>query len=423
MLSIFNLSASSSLPVRLGSSILKPEEAQKFRSVRYNHRPQLEKDRQVSCSVQNADQGKADLVLTNGDTRLRYKAERTTDGARYVLFGRGRGKNKELVLERLQGWHDFNLCKTSSEIGSSELAEQYPRLPIKGDFERGAVDEEDGIEGTADRENPFDFRNYLKETSEVVEKKNTGSPNKAAASASVAKPNAKATPLAKAKKVTDTTTPLPKKRKVTESSQGSTKRVKAGAEPPQPQPPRSTSTSSKPKPTPDVPAVRLDRKATLRRPSIEDSGELILENETLTSAKPYGAMAIPLPVALGSGPISLRSAASSPASMNASPMPVQRAQTGREDDEIDLGGSSDGSGDETEDHEADAPVDDLEPLPPADAHAERDTASHVTEVPQGEEECDLDKALAEAFEAAEDQAEPMAQPVAQAEESEESEEE
>lgn len=70
--------------------------------------------------------------------------------------------------------------------------------------------------------------------------------------------------------------------------------------------------------------MRLDRKASTRRPSVDDSGELILENETPVTEKPpraAGAMALALSGQLAQGPISLRSAASSPASRNASPMP------------------------------------------------------------------------------------------------------
>ena len=242
-----------------------------------------------------------------------------------------------MVLEKLSAMRDFNLTSTSSEKESGKLMDKYPPIPREDEDEDDLFGEDDEG-GEADTDNPFDFRNHLK--SEKAKPQPTGADTPQSASGTPRPVNraATSTPVAQPKRPAATNAAAQKKRKTQEPLKPNPKRVKAGTEPPAP-----PAASDKPKPKPkDVPSVRIDRKASTRRPSLDDSGELILENETPVTEKPpksHGAMALALSGQLGQGPISLRSAASSPASRNASPMPP-RPEGIESPAEFELGESS-----------------------------------------------------------------------------------
>lgn len=348
---------------------------------------------------------------------------------RYVLLARGTGKDKELVLEKVGGTYHFNLSSTPAETDASKLAERYPTLPEEEGDGDGLFGDDEDAEEPADASNPFDFRNHLKSESARTRPNGADTPQSSAGTPRPAPRAATSTPVAQPKKPAASSTVAQKKRKPADPLKPNPKRVKAGTEPPAP------TTTTKPKPK-DVPSVRIDRKASLRRLSLDDSGELILENETPVTEKPPrapGAMALALSGQLGQGPISLRSAASSPASRNASPAPP-RPEGIESPAEFELGESSPETGSgrkprlqspgdyfsnaEEDEEDADADVEDLEL--PSPRQGRKSVVGNLGDGGVGDEDYDMERELALAL-ALDDGA--VAQPSVVNESDEESEEE
>ena len=428
-----DLKTQTSYSIRLGASILKPADSRRFASVRYNHKPRLDASKNISCTISSVHNDDSKLILREGDDKYSYSGKSVEDGDHYVLFSTGSSKDKEVVLERLSGDHQFNLVKTSTETDTRKLVQRYPQLRQDDEDGDDLYGDEDGAEEPVDPENPFDYRNHLKAQPKKPRDDNRELPRSTTGTPQVQSRAASSTPVSRpTNPVKRPGGPLvaQKKRKAQEEDKLNPKRVKAGTEPPQPAP------SSKPAPRADIPKVRVDRKASLRRPSLDDLGELILENETPVtkkSSKQPSAMSLALSGQLGQGPISLRSAASSPASRIASPLP-QRPKGMEEGEEFEIGESSPEASSkkpavraspedqrdadaEEEDADADADVEDLELPSPAQTHRKSVSATTVT---GGDDDDDLDKQLALAM-AEEDDA--FSQPVGQAESEEESEEE
>jgi hypothetical protein len=138
------------------------------------------------------------------------------------------------------------------------------------------------------------------------------------------------------------------------------KRVKAGEDPPVTKTPASSAANKATDSA--VPKVRLDRKASIHQskapksqaeePDYEDDGELILENSTDSrqNTNHLSAMSLAISGAFGnrgSGPISLRSAASSPG-VNSPQEDNSNAQGRQEGEEFDFGGGSSPAGEQYE---------------------------------------------------------------------------
>ncbi|KAK3056560.1 hypothetical protein LTR09_002353 [Extremus antarcticus] len=429
--STIDLRSQASYVVRLGQSVLKPSEAKKFTSVQYNHKHTLRAPREARFSLQSSSASEEVLDVQDGDEEYKYAGRATTGRDLYVLVSKGTGKEAELVLERLKACHKFNLVQTPSESDAGRLAAQFPQLTFD-DAEDLFGDDEDRPD-SADASNPWDYRNYLKQSATTAKLQQSRERKPLASSEASQSRAASSTPLARPTRPSSGPLITQKKRKAQGPAKVDAKRVKAGTEPPQ-------ASASGVKAAQAVPRVRIDRKASVRRPSLDDSGELILENETPVTEKPprrTGAMALALAGQLTQGPISLRSAASSPASMVASPMPTR--PEGMEDgEEFEFGGSDSSpetvskrlpkqqreddyfGGGEDEDEgsnaDADADVDDLELPSPAQTHQKNVSNATVT---AADDEDDLDKQLALAM--AED--DDGGQPPVLAESDEESEEE
>ena len=432
-MSAIDIGTSSSFPIRLGASILRPTESKTYSSVRYNHKPQTKGVEQSSLT--SSKDGAPQLSLQHGNEAYSYEGRTVDDSDRYVLLSKGSGKDKELVLEKLGSSHDFNLTSTPSETDADKLAEKFKRLqPDDADGDGLFGDDEEDDE-PVDANNPFDFRNHLRPKTAEQRPSGADTPQSAAATPRPAQRAATSTPLAQPKKAAATSTAAQKKRKAQEPLKPNPKRVKAGTEPPPP-----PVSNSRPKPK-DVPSVRIDRKASVRRPSFDDSGELILENETPVNEKPPrapGAMALALSGQLGQGPISLRSAASSPASRNASPMPP-RPEGIESPAQFDLGESSpetsakkpraqspgdyfsNAEEEQDDEEDADADVEDLElPSPRQRRKSVVNPAGGGGGSGAGDEDYDMERELELAL-AQDDGA--MAQPTVLHESDEESEEE
>ncbi|TKA82552.1 hypothetical protein B0A55_01206 [Friedmanniomyces simplex] len=437
--------------IRLGDSIVKAgDSARSWASVRYNHKPVPTDREQATCSIGSAgSKDGSELVLKAGGNEYGYTGDSTSTEHEYILVLRGAGENKEAVLEEL-GWrHAFNLTSTPEEKDAEKLRERYPQLTLEHDTNASRLDDNNNTtiaEAPADPDNPFDYRHFLKAAAAAPKSRrpDTGVlPRSGTATPALHSRAASSTPLPRPlKRTADSALVLPqKKRKVppppstaTAAAGGdraaSAKRVKAGDE-------RGTG----------PPKIRVDRKASssssVRRPSHNDddvdSGELILENEEPSkrrhvSGRGRSAMAMALTGQLGKGqgPISLRSAASSPGvygvSLGPEGLKIGVAEsspeetTGRafssrrrksggagspEDDDDDDGNEEDEIVEEEEEDDGDdedADVEDLElPSPATRAHklsisgATATVTSTVTGSAGAGEEDDLDAQLAAAM--------------------------
>ena len=421
-LSTIDITKQATYPIRLGNSVLKPAESKQLSSVIYNYRPKLRDETQVEVSIKpSKSSGYSTAFLKSAEEEYSYSGRHSGTAYSYVLLLNG----SEAVVERVKSSHVFNVQATPTEKDSAKLEEQYPHLELD---ENGEVVElagdNDAEEQEADPSNPFDYRHFLKAAERKVHGKSAEQPRSSAATPLVHSRAASSTPLARPTKRAGATSTLRQKRKAPASSQLNTKRIKAGSA--QPSPVLNKPAQRKT----EAPRIRVDRKASVRRPSYDDSGELILENETPKTEKPGkqpSAMALALSGQLGQGPISLRSAASSPASRVASPLP-ERPEHVDEGQEFEFGSVSpeasaapargvtaddEGYADE---EDADGDVEDLELPSPAAVHRPSVIAAIVT---GGDDEDDLDKQLELAM--AED--EDAAPPVQAAGDDEESEEE
>ena len=462
-----DLTKPANYPIRLGNSILKPSQSsnKRFVIVRYNHKPELRSD-DIRASVKAGKGGESRLKLGDGRNEYSYDGDSVGAGDGYVLVLKGEGKSKELMLERLSGSHAFNLISAPKEQDADKLREEYPQISAHEEGEDAVSGEDEDGEDPLDADNPFDFRHHLKAALAEHAKRPRAEAPRSTTGTPLAQPRAATTTPMKrpAKGASNGVFTQQKKRKAptssTTTSQPSSKRAKA-TQPPIHEPTVSAPSKQERAKTEAPPKIRMDRKASLRHTSSynnhinaekdDESGELILENETPVSEKPptgRSAMSLALQGQLGNaggGPISLRSAASSPASHVASPAPLRPDGMGEDEDEeieevdgegdeepsyeFEFGGSSpeeaahpaqrqDFAGDEdgdADEEDEDADVEDLELPSPATEHKPSISATTVTG--SGMDEDDLDAQLAAAM------AEEEPPPVFDDEEEEESEEE
>jgi hypothetical protein len=431
-LASIDLKSQASYAVRLGDSIVRPTEARQLTSIRYNHVPHLNERQNTNFKLQSGlgDQTEQ-LTLKDGEDRYEYSGQAAAGLNWFALVFQGNGKNTETVLERIESLHDFNLVSTPAESDAEKLAAEFPQLSFDDDDDLFGHDED--TEQPADPNNPWDYRNYLKASSkgtapQRAEREQSTTPVIAPLKSREAPRAASSTPVSRPVRNSQNPLLAQKKRKAQAPSKADSKRVKAGTEPPR------TSSEQPTRAAQELPRVRIDRKASMRRPSLDDSGELILENETPISEKPPkqpSAMSLALSGQLGQGPISLRSAASSPASRMASPMP-QRPEGMDDGEEFQFGDSESspetpkqrssrtdedyfGGGNEVEEPEADADVEDLELPSPAQARHNVHASEAVDQADDDDD--DLDKQLALAM--AEDDDAPGPPPADSDEESEE----
>lgn len=425
---MIDLKDKASFPVRLGSSILQPSKTGTFTSVRYNHKPKSKSQKEAQYTLRTSEKGKETLLFQDGKDQYQYDGQAAREGGWYILVRKGDSQDDTTSLERVDVCHEFNLVKTPSEKDSAKLVTQFDQLP--NDQADDLSGEEVGFAEPLDSNNPWDYRNYLKKPTRKLSSPAYSKPKSASSNHQAPQSAASSTPTSRPVKPTPSPLLTQMKRKAQTSAKMNSKRVKAGTE--EPRPP-----VGKPaKPSQEVPQVRIDRKASIRRPSVDDSGELILENETPVTEKPpkrAGAMALALSGQLGGGPISLKSAASSPASRVASPMPP-RPEGMDEGEEFELGESSPevenkrppkqreedyfgGDDDGPDGEDADADVEDLELPSPAQTH--RKSVSTATVTGPVDDEDDLDAQLQAAMMEDDDSGIAPARPAESDEESEE----
>ena len=424
-----DLRSKDTFPIRLGASISKPKEAKKLTSVRYNHVPELSRPSDIQTSIKSSKDGSQEqLLLKDGSDEYKYAGKSLSFEQRYILLCKKSGKDKEFVLERLNGHHEFNLVKTSTESDAAKLAAKFPQLSFQEDDEDDIFGDREDEEEPVDPKNPWDYRNYLKASTSRPKEPQAPARANGTSTPPVQSRAASSTPVSRPVKRTDGPLVAQKKRRAADTSKANTKRVKAGTEPP------PESTPAKSKPTADLPGFRVEHKRVAqRKTSLDNSGELILELATPVTEKPpkASAMALALSGQLGHGPISLHSAASSPASRIASPNPP-RPEGMEEGEEFDLGASSSPEavikspprqrgGDYFGEDDADADIEDFELPSPAQTHHPRRKSVGAATATGGDDDDDLEAQMMAALD--EDDDAPVVPAPRPTESDEESEEE
>jgi len=368
-----DMSAPSSFNIRLGATLSKQTNEQRYRNVRYNYKPHAAQAATVTSNILPGKQPNAStLSLKDGDKEWKYSGQHKEDEDMYVLVLSGDGK-KEVVLERLGSSHAVNLTQTPEDDDEDSLARKHPHLTDNesdnddDDIFGREVNAEDALPNAS---NPFDFRHFLKAVEEESKRKEaTPQPTRSSLgtpmhSAVTSAPVARPTKTIPAKPTTASAAPKKRKTPSAAATRPNPKRVKAGEDPPATKTSTSTAPAKAAAADSEVPKLRLDRKASIHHtkepkphthePDYEDDGELILENSTDQDPRQnpthLSAMSLALQGALsnrGSGPISLRSAASSPG-VN-SPQPDSSAAQGKQEgEEFDFGGGSSPAGEQYE---------------------------------------------------------------------------
>ena len=236
-------------------------------SIQYNHKPDLSDPDNAESTISHASEGdRVSISLKDGADEYMYSGRRHHDDDDYLLLLDEAGH--DFVLEKLASSYALNLTRAPWESNSRVLAERYPQLRPDTDEHRDeAEDDDDGgvilDPADADAANPFDFRHYLD-----VE-----------ASPSPALPPVRAVPAATpaaSQTSTRTNTPIAKSIRK-QPSAFAPQTAKLPPKPRQKQRPthvepaaKDTTRSPSPGPQPhrkmeqDVPAVRLDRRASTR---------------------------------------------------------------------------------------------------------------------------------------------------------------
>lgn len=375
----------SACPVRLGHSAEQASASTGYTGVQYNHKPTISKRTTVTIDLPSSSTQLKTLKLVDGDEQYIYRGTQSSKDHTYILIPDDDGPG--YTLERLDSSFRFNLAKAPWESNASKLAQEYTQLSSTADDEEeqlplGSYSDDDShphLQEDADPNNPFDYRHYLNPSGSPSPQTHptkgsvVGTPLSIASQAS---PRTTTQPARTARKPTSAFAPQDKKTKLkpkpkpVERAQVSSDRVKTSPEPEKHQ---------------NIPKVRIDRRASTRVavPSkgagqqkslrkttddeltldMDDDGDLILEGDEPTSHRnSQRSLGLALSGALGenSGPRSLKSAASSPASHNESPLRPRglrglgerHGDTDGEDVEMEDTGAE--SIDEFEDVDADA---------------------------------------------------------------------
>ncbi|KAK3072341.1 hypothetical protein LTR53_006991 [Teratosphaeriaceae sp. CCFEE 6253] len=425
-----NLETPATYSIRLGDSTLKnASTANGWASVRYNYRPSVSGAADSNGMIRAGTKaGTSQLSLKASGKQYGYTGEGSSVQGTYVLILRGEGEVTEAVLEELRSNHVFNLMSAPDEKDTAKLRERFPQLAVADDTHDTQSSASHASEA-ADPKNPYDYRHFLKAAAVAKAKRPELAPSRSGTATPILHARAaSSTPLSRpVKRVGDSALLPQRKRKAPAQptpDRANPKRSKPGSERQTASESRRAAVTKSATPREAPPKIRVDRKASVRRSSYDDdSGELILENEDALSSHKLpsarSAMAMALNGQLGQGPISLRSAANSPASRVGSHLPdLQDGSGDFEDGIVDSSPeipnlSRHGEAEDVNEEDEDADVEDLELPSPVTAHKPSISASTVI----GGDEDDLDAQLAAAM------AEEEAAPAMVQEDEEESEEE
>ncbi|KAF2154133.1 hypothetical protein K461DRAFT_292803 [Myriangium duriaei CBS 260.36] len=314
-----DLRAAGSHPIRLADT------RRGLTCVRYNHKPDLSEDLATATLRQDTKKGDYKLSIKDDEDEYVYQGGvgDAQDTVLLLLDESGDG----VVLETADASIACNLVGAPWESDAKKLAEQYPILRAVEGEQSGAIDSgslDTSDESDRDPKNPFDFRNYLDAfttTTATTKVHNAGRSSPAVSNASTPR---KDPPARAVRKPANPMLPNQRKAKPRASAAAATTRVSAPKRTKSPPPLASVS----------VPEVRVSsstapnaiRKGKANVDDIEldldiddphdDDGDLVLDD---APPKPSKHNAHLRAAAESTGPISLRSAASSPASRVASP--------------------------------------------------------------------------------------------------------
>ena len=439
-----DLRVSASHALRLGDS-LKPASLARYTTVQYNYKPVITQPEDSTTSiVPTPDIETTTLSLKDGDEEYEYKGKASQEEHTYVLLPDKQGNG--YVLERLSATYTYNLNSSPGEEDATRLAKRYPHISVSSSpaYRRtgnGQEAEDDALQDEPDPNNPFDFRNYLS----GIESPPTGHPQQSNAG----------TPLvlqSTSRQATPVTRPARKAASAFVTQQRKPKSQPQTSDRPREKRENKMPSEGHARDDPSVPKVRLDRAASIKLPlrknesgaragveeiSLDDTDDLVLEGDAPQNSSIYQSkrsLGLALAGQLGGGPISLRSAASSPASRVNSPMPSRPSHLGEdidldEDDDVAMAGderqertrrSDDAEEDEEDaDAEMDDDVDDLQLPSPAQTHRPSVSGTLVT----ADDDDDLEQQMLMAMEEDDDEGTSIHHIGGKAESDEESEEE
>ncbi|KAK5114131.1 hypothetical protein LTR62_002701 [Meristemomyces frigidus] len=423
-----DIKAPATYDLRLGESLTKPAGSKRYSSIRYNHRPSLQRAEGTTRRIiKNSANTASELLLEDGTDTYTYAGRSEEAEESYVLILREGADDRSAMLEKLSRDWVFNLTATSSEPDVEVLKKRHPQLSHDETDQSDILgSQEADKEVPIDPDNPFDYRHYLKLVAEPKGKPAEAETPRSALGTPAHTRTASGTPLARpAKRATDSALVPQRKRKAQpqKPETASSKRIET-AEPSQPG--FSQKKPRKPQLNETPPKARPDCEPLARELPSSD-GELVLENDS-KPAPSKKAMSLALTGQLGpSGPRSLHSAASTPAShaLQSANEPDNASELGRKGSsspELTQSYGFDFKSDDEDadaDADADADVEDLELPAPAAVQRVSVGSATVTTAALPEED-DLDAQLAAAM--AEEDGAPVSLGVAQ-EEEEESEEE
>ncbi|GAM84923.1 hypothetical protein ANO11243_029250 [Dothideomycetidae sp. 11243] len=361
-----DLRAAGSYTIRLADS------TRGLTSIRYNHKPSLSGDDVAAKLRRDPKKGRYKLSIQDDDDEFVYQAIAGDDPEAMVLLLEDEDEDG-LLLEMVDATFACNLVEAPWESDRKRLLEQYPMLMANESDAAGSADA--GSQSTTiddsdlDPNNPFDFRNYI-------------STFATAPAAATQKLSANATRISPPTSAASTTrtTPItgPVRRTANPLLPNQQRKAKA-------RPSSNTKTTTKRKQSPpsqpqvSVPEVRISRTPSYaaprrsRAPAVQDINlddtagdsandwDLVLDDDSTKPARRPAAAHLRAAFE-GAGPISLRSAASSPGSVHiASPHPPP-AHRHDEDDEDEL---------MVDAEDEDADVEHLALPAAADAHVEQ----------------------------------------------------
>ena len=373
-----------------------------------NHKPNLSNGTRTT-KISRSSNGEPTLSIRDNEegniSRYAYKGQRSSQKNSYVLIFDP--DTQSCTLEPVKSAYNFNLTSTPWETSKEKLARQYEQLGAREETSQGITDADPN--GEPDVDNPFDFRHFLNLNARVSPSPSpalkpastthtpslTSSHPSASATKPQARPASKVDPLrqvprkpkpatAQAKPQSNETPTVRLDRRAStrpNDAAGDKKSSKPAARPA----PKSTAVksdyyvhSSDDEDSPPLPQTSQTSREE-KKIDAEESGGLEIDwgNERPKPRKPPPSRSLDLPDLGGDGPISLHSAANSPAGRMAIPRKQQKKRQEYEADVIDFGTSdayvSDDSppGEQTQEQDEDTQMhdagesdgdDDVEPM-------------------------------------------------------------
>ena len=415
-----DLRSQATYTVRLGKSIQHGSK-QRYAAVQYNHKPQIVHAEDTTLSiVPDKKSGRTMMSLKDGDEEYEYHGRSAEDTDTFVLIRDD--KTDGFVLERLVASHIYNLTSAPWETNQKKLSQQYPEIDIS-EAGRGPVTEDLGDdECEADPENPFDFRNHVTSFGSISPALGRSQRSTAIDHVTVSQPSSRqGTPSVKPIQKPGSAFPVQQKPHTAKAVVGKDRR-------------RADAPAAPVKPVPSINLERhdtgekdIDRKASAskalakaksRRKSsvhdismdVDDADDLVMDgadHRTTRQGQPKKSLGIALSGQLNAGPISLRSAASSPGSTVNSPAPTSlglsglrrgrwRDETGEEQQPRDEDGEATAEADhDVHMHDADGDVEDLTLPSPAQTQMHR--TSTGGSVVNADDDDELEKQMLEAM--------------------------